>query len=93
MGNKIGSWTIKHEERELPVKVFYCKACKVDHFFDDQRWDWNGSHSVPNVVPGIRIKVGHDDVCHVKIKNGTLVYLEDSTHELSGKAVLMEDYE
>lgn len=67
------------------------------------RWEFNGDMQSPTITPSVLQKVGpygehwapekigKTDVCHAYVKNGSIEYLGDCTHELAGKTIPMVD--
>jgi len=78
---------------------FYCPGCKCHHGIASRKyklhtgpvWDWNGSMCRPTFSPSLRVQRGIGIVCHSFIKDGFIQYLNDCTHELSGKTVEIPD--
>lgn len=78
--------------------TFYCPGCECNHGVHvnsgDVRWTFTGSMERPTVRPSLLHRYvntdGADVVCHYHITNGTLEYLNDCTHHLSGQTVEME---
>ena len=81
--------------------AFQCPACKCRHAIYLARYEWNQDRSHPTIKPEIYLKqtefveltcaVEHY-VCHSKIENGIIAFFEDSTHELRGQQVELDDY-
>lgn len=62
-------------------------------------WIWNGDRYKPTFWPAVKTKVvrkfglpGENDIviCHAEVKDGRIIYYDDSTHELSGQTVDLE---
>lgn len=84
--------------------IFYCPGCKYGHAFNvklgrirDEKpvplWTWNGDKEKPTFHPSL--VVNHDDPetrCHLYVKAGKILFLNDCYHELAGKTVDMVDY-
>lgn len=59
------------------------------------RWTWNGDVENPTIRPSVRtiFPTVDDDgnlvdaICHSWITDGKIIFLEDSTHELSGQTL------
>jgi hypothetical protein len=57
-------------------------------------WRFNGNLDKPTFVPTFAVEWAGSEPpqrCHCIIRDGELIYLVGSTHELSGKRVKMED--
>lgn len=70
---------------------FYCPACKELHTVNPKGWNFNGDYDKPTFSPSILVTWGDDRRCHSFIKDGEIQYLSDSTHELAGQTVDLED--
>ncbi len=69
-------------------------------------WTWNGSVEAPTLKPSIKTTTtrpvanpieGKPDmeevICHSWLNDGMVQFLDDTTHELRGKTVPLEDFE
>lgn len=56
-------------------------------------WTWNGDCEKPTLKPSLVLAIGSDTKCHTWITDGKVQFLADSTHELSGTTVDLEDVE
>jgi hypothetical protein len=78
------------------MMVFYCPGCGCHHYAD-QRWTFNGDDEKPTFTPSIKVEYGKypkpPDVCHFYVTDGQIQYLNDCTHDLKGKTVMMQDEE
>ncbi len=83
--------------------VFECPGCRYGHGVNVRVpagssvpcWQWNGSLESPTVEPSILVnasKLGGYPLCHSFLRDGKLQFLSDSTHELAGKTVPLEEY-
>ena len=83
----------------------FCPGCKDTHALrmKQQRgqegcWDFNGDHDKPTFDPSLKVR-GYcgpempNGVCHSWIKNGKIIFLPDSTHELAGQTVDLPDHD
>ena len=53
-------------------------------------WTWNGSTEAPTLKPSIRTR--HEKgLSHVWLNDGRVQYLNDSTHELAGQTVDLQE--
>lgn len=71
--------------------LFWCPGCGTHHAPPMSRWKREGSAEVPTLSPSVLTKYEDGRVCHLFVRNGQLVYLDDCTHELAGKTVDMEE--
>ena len=69
--------------------IFWCPGCATHHLVD-ARWTVTGPADAPTVWPSILLK-GGEPRCHLFVDAGHIRYLSDSTHELAGQTVPMED--
>lgn len=74
---------------------FECPGCKSTHMYGTNKdhkpcWDFNGSLSAPTFYPSMIVRRGAG-VCHFFVNNGQIEFLGDSTHELSGEAVMLPE--
>jgi hypothetical protein len=79
----------------------YCSGCKQDHLIPNT-WQFNGNLEKPTFSPSLLIRYQNYNhvqdkdisfVCHSFITDGEWRYCSDSTHELAGQTVEMEEYE
>ena len=59
------------------------------------QWTWNNSVESPTFSPSFVNKTHDQDgivksVCHMYVRDGNLVYLDDSTHSMRSKCISME---
>ena len=84
----------------LPVDdghVAYCLGCEQSHLIP-LNWQFNGDLEKPTFTPSLLIHYHNgrkniDYTCHSFITDGKWKYCSDSTHELAGQTVEMEDYD
>lgn len=79
----------------------WCPACKNEHPFDKNRWQFNGDSEKPTFEPSMLIRIGpmpkgHPDegkydVCHSFVRGGQIIYLSDCTHSYAGQTVDLPD--
>lgn len=50
-------------------------------------WDFNNDFVNPTLSPSILTRCGDGKICHSFLENGTLRFLEDSTHCFAGQTV------
>ena len=81
--------------------AFQCPACKCRHAIYLARYEWNQDRSHPTIKPEIYLKQTEPAaftrelehyVCHSKIENGIIEFFADSTHDLRGQKVELDDY-
>ncbi len=77
----------------------YCRGCKMTHMLrvvpdpensKTPKWQFNGDVNKPSFHPSYTARYSRDGkviVCHSWIKNGTMEYMGDCTHELRGQTV------
>jgi hypothetical protein len=53
-------------------------------------WQWNQSETSPTLSPSIRTSDG-TIICHSFVTDGMVHFCDDSTHELAGKIVPLEE--
>ena len=69
--------------------MVYCPGCESHHVYDE-RWTYNGDDERPTFTPSYVIG-NRGFVCHSWLTDGQFRFLTDSTHELAGKTVPVED--
>lgn len=91
--------SVKHGERK--GYLFQCPGCKTTHIIltseGSPRWGFNDDVDNPTVTPSILVRAGNDvdgrTVCHSFVKNGSIQFLGDCTHELAGQTVPLPEWE
>ena len=83
-------------ETEDSVSIL-CPGCGLFHVMPvtgdvSPKWQFNGSLDKPTITPSINATLSKRDGtvymrCHSFITDGRIKFLEDSTHELSGKTI------
>jgi hypothetical protein len=90
----------KHPKTGTEIVIFECPGCKFLHGpavkgMTRPIWDWNGSFERPTFTPSIVVTwddtTGKTHVCHSFVKDGTIQFLDDCTHELRGKTVALPE--
>lgn len=64
------------------------------HLVPGPVWKWNGNAERPTLQPSLRCRESWADgehVCHLYLTDGVIEFLNDSTHDLRGKKVPLED--
>ena len=82
----------------LPVDdghLAYCSGCKQSHLIPS-RWQFNGDREKPTFSPSLLIRYYNeakksDYTCHSFIVDGKWQYCGDSTHELAGQTIEMDE--
>lgn len=72
--------------------MFWCPGCEEPHWFEDDKWKFNGDQDSPTFSPSLLIHAGSPNLrrCHLFIRDGQIQFLSDSEHKLSGQTVDME---
>jgi hypothetical protein len=80
--------------------LFECPGCKNLHQprieGAEPVWSWNNDLDKPTINPSIRARwdEGEERVqkcCHFFVRDGCIEFCGDSTHELAGKTVEMQE--
>ena len=94
MSTELSQFLERINEREL---AFYCRGCKMMHPVpiapDPEnpkapKWQFNGDVNRPSFHPSViarHTRSGKVVHCHSWIKNDTIEYMGDCTHELKGQ--------
>lgn len=77
--------------------AFWCPGCEVAHVLRSETWTFNEDIEKPTFAPSIDVKwrkpgTPSDIVCHSVVVQGTIQFLENSTHALAGKVVDLPDF-
>lgn len=75
--------------------TFWCGGCHCYHFVD-RRWSVTDGPNGATVRPSIlvqRPREPREERCHLFITDGQIEYLNDSTHELRGRTVALDEFE
>lgn len=68
--------------------IFHCPGCNDNHQIIVGVWGWNGLLDEPTFEGSVLVQGGEDNItCHSFVKDGSIQYLSDSTHVLSGQTV------
>ena len=76
--------------------IHWCPGCKEIHRIPSE-WGFNRDIESPTFTPSVRINWGgmlvdgKEKICHYFITDGKIIYCGDSTHDLAGKTVALED--
>lgn len=54
-------------------------------------WIWDHNLERPTLYPSILTRGSGDSVCHSFLRDGTWIFLQDSTHKYAGQEVPMVD--
>lgn len=77
---------------------FCCPGCGLIHNINiipdigKPVWDFNENYEAPTFSPSIFVKYytkGVEQICHSFVKDGTIQFLQDCSHELAGITVNM----
>jgi hypothetical protein len=78
--------------------IFFCPGCKCGHVVwvnpyprGTPRWKFNGDYDKPTFEPSLLVHT--DKRCHSFVKDGKIQFLADSTHELAGKTIALQDFD
>jgi len=70
--------------------LFWCPGCSTHHAPRKNRWSLTGSMSSPTLHPSVVSIYGTYKRCHLFVKDGNLVYLNDCTHKFAGMTIPLE---
>ncbi len=70
---------------------FWCRGCTTSHSFDPLKIKWNENNYNPTISNSIFI-INRDIKCHSVIKDGKIVYLEETEHDLRGKEIDLDEF-
>jgi hypothetical protein len=77
------------------VYLLWCPGCLHAHGYD-ARWTFSGDFDRPTFKPSLDIKAERRDGtryrCHSFVTAGVIEFLADSTHQLRGQAIEIEDF-
>lgn len=77
-----------------PPWRIHCPACNCAHMFTEG-WAFNLDYDYPTFMPDMRIQIPYEAggayVCHCRVKNGCITYLEDSTHQFKGMTLQLPE--
>lgn len=71
--------------------AFFCPGCQMGHWFETNRWIWNGDHERPTIRPSI-LAWADDFRCHSFVTDGKIRFLPDCTHALANQTVDLPDF-
>lgn len=80
--------------------LFFCPGCKQPHAIKKSNgtnggWDFNGDKIKPTFAPSVLVRYGSgptDDRCHSFVRQGTIQFLTDCSHNLAGHTVPLPDW-
>ncbi len=79
--------------------MFFCPGCGCGHGFKTDGpgpcWTFNGDMVRPTISPSLRVRGGrhgNDFTCHSFVRDGSIEFLSDCSHELAGKTVRLEPF-
>jgi len=78
-------------------RTFYCPGCKCNHWFD-KTWLLIYEDGKPTITPSILVNQSLTEQhrksgahrCHIFVRKGQIQFLNDCTHDLTGKTVDMK---
>ena len=79
------------EKNDDGTYSFYCPGCKCCHGVTDNIWEIDMENNT--ISPSVLVRTPRPKgmkICHSFVRNRTIQYLNDCTHDLSGKTVEME---
>jgi len=73
--------------------IFHCPGCNEPHWFEDDRWQFNGDMERPTFSPSLLMgsKGMAGPRCHLFVREGKIQFLGDCEHEMAGQTVDMVD--
>lgn len=83
-------------QAEGPRLFWWCPGCGEPHCVQvgdgpGPRWNWIGDAERPTFTPSVLV-TGRDTRCHSFVREGSMVYLDDCTHDLAGKTVPIPEW-
>lgn len=80
--------------------LFWCPGCDMAHQVktgdgSGPRWTWNGDVTRPTFAPSVLVTwtfKGAPQVCHTFVRDGSIEFLGDCTHEMASKTVEIPDF-
>jgi hypothetical protein len=86
------------------IYSIYCEMCQINHHIptvgDHPVWTFNGDLEYPTFMPSVVVSSKYSAennanpyICHFFIKNGTIEYQGDCTHEFKNKTLSLKDIE
>lgn len=81
---------LHHVEGEGNAWLFWCPGCATHHAPAVARWSRAGSTTSPTLSPSVVTEYADGRRCHLFVREGKLVFLDDCTHALAGQTVPME---
>lgn len=71
--------------------LFWCHGCGTNHHFDPHTHKWNDDFFKPTVYTSILIDKPNRK-CHSLIKDGKIIYLEETDHKLKGHEIDLSEF-
>lgn len=89
----MGKITVHIYEKVL-YYYFTCPGCEIPHMINNT-WQFNKNFNRPTIEPSIKVTGAYkndegftmESICHSKIKDGFISFLNDCTHKLKGQTV------
>ena len=69
---------------------FHCPGCDLFHAARTGGWAWNGDLELPTLEPSLlsttlgHLRPDHTTRCHLFVRKGVLVFLDDCSHGRAG---------
>lgn len=86
-------------DRERIGIAYWCPGCDESHAICTRGdatkgpvWSWDGNVDAPTCSPSIRVIIHGDRICHCFLRDGTIEFCGDSTHNLAGQTVALPDW-
>ena len=82
--------------------LFYCPGCGQYHGFrvapdpahpQAPVWRFNWNLDAPTFTPSLLVHGGTEKRCHLYVREGKIIFLDDCWHELKGRTVDLVDLE
>lgn len=97
MGMLLSKKLYRRDEHSL---MYWCLGCDMFHPVylskppynpNTDTWTWNGEVEKPTFHPSLNTKLGPGKQCHIFIRDGLIVYLDDCHHHLKGQTIELPD--
>jgi len=80
---------------------FFCPGCEQYHSFrfrrietkDGPLWRWNYMNEKPTFSPSLLVNGATEKRCHLYVREGLILYLDDCWHGLRSQRVAMKEEE
>lgn len=80
--------------------IFHCPGCGFAHRFRVKAvesepgapvWSWNENMDLPTFTPSLMYGIDGKTECHLFVRDGKIVFLNDCAHKLAGQTIEMGD--